>query len=183
MSSKGERYSYTAQRDSFLTVVLALLFLLLVETGLWVLLVGALVHNDGVRLALHLGMAALTVASLALLLAPVFTAHHLSATHLTLRYGMFTARLPRSAIASADPARHAVDAFQSLAPRFDAKERRVMIAFSESGEVILRLREPYPMRVGRREQTVTSVLLNVDRRDDLLAALATDVSQVAGAVN
>lgn len=181
MSKAGARFTYTAQRESYLTVVGALLFLLVVETGLWVLLAGALIHNDGVRLALHVVMAVATLLSLALLLAPAFTAHHLSATHLTLRYGLFTAQLPRSAIASAEPARVSVDAFQSLAPRYDVKQRRVVIAFSEGGEVLVRLREPYPIQMGRRERRIESILLNVDRRGDLLAALAADAAPATAA--
>jgi len=181
MPNTGERFTYTAQRDSYLTVVGALLLLLIVEAGLWVLLASALIHNDGVRLALHVVMALATVLSLVALLAPAFTAHHLSDTHLSMRYGLFATHLPRSAIASAEPARVAVDAFQSLAPRYDVKQHRLVIAFSESGEVILRLREPYPVRIGRREHLVESVLLNVDRRDDLLAALSADLRHTTAA--
>jgi hypothetical protein len=183
MRDDGERFSYTAQRDAYLTVVGALLLLLVVETGLWVLLVGALIHNGGVRLALHLLMAAATVASLVALLAPAFTAHHLSATQFTLRYGFFTARLPRAAIAQAEPARTQVDAFQSLLPRYDEKRRRLVIAFSDTGQVEMRLREPYPMRVGRRERLVESLLLNVDRRDALLAALDADAAHTGDAAS
>lgn len=179
MRDDGERFPYTAQRDVYLTVVGVLLLLLLVETGLWVLLVGALVHNGVVRLTLHLLMAAATLVSLMALLAPAFTAHHLSATHLTLRYGFFTARLPRVAIASAEPARTQVDAFQSLLPRYDEKRRRLVIAFSDTGQVEMRLREPYPMRVGRRERLVERVLLNVDHRDALLAALDEDTAALS----
>ncbi|HET9109476.1 MAG TPA: hypothetical protein VFN78_01500 [Ktedonobacterales bacterium] len=176
MRDEGERFTYTAQRESYLVMVGALIFLLVVETGLWVLLIGALVHNGAVQLALHALMAAATLLSLVWLLAPAFTAHHLSATDLTLRYGFFTARLPRAVIASAT-AQHGVSReAQPLLPRYDEKQRRLMLSFSDAGQVVLLLREPYPLRMGRRERRIESVLLNVDHRDDLLAALNTGAS-------
>ncbi len=171
MRDEGERFTYTAQRESYLVMVGALIFLLVVETGLWVLLVGALVHNGTVQLTLHVLMAVATLLCLVWLLAPAFTAHHLSATDLTLRYGFFTVRLPRAVIASATAQRGVSHEAQPLLPRYDEKQRRVMLSFSDAGQVVLLMREPYPVRMGRREQWIESVLLNVDRRDDLLAAL------------
>lgn len=104
------------------------------------------------------------------LLTPLWTKHRLNATDLQLQYGLdFRVSIPREAIIAAEPLRERV-ALPLV--RYEAEKQRIVAVFSEQGQLLLRLDQPYPFRVGFFKRVLADqILINVDQRNKLLAAL------------
>jgi ABC-type multidrug transport system ATPase subunit len=165
-------FTYTARRGAYLGTVSAFASLILLESGVLALLIGALVPNGLLRLALLGALAGLVLYLIfGVLLAPFWTRHRLTATHLELRYGRDTISLPRAAIVAAQPAHERLHILQPLRAQHEPHKQRIVAAFSEHGQVLLTLDRPYTLRVNRTEKPVDRILINLDHRDAFLAAL------------
>ena len=103
-------------------------------------------------------------------LAPLWTKHQLNATDLQLHYGLdFRVSVPREAIIEASPLRERI---ALPVARYEAEKQRIVAAFLEQGQLLLRLDRPYLFRIGFfKRALVGQILINVDQRDELLAAL------------
>lgn len=171
-AQKTATFTYTAERQSYVAIASAFVGLLLIESGMTALLVAALVHVALVRVLVHAALAVLTVAAAAMLLAPLVTRHRLTPTHLHLQYGLdVRAAVPRDAIAAAEAWHEPVAMMQPFRAQFDEAQGGLLAAFSERGQILLRLRAPVTVRVARRQVAVDTVLINADRRDELLDAV------------
>ncbi len=180
MKNASKTFTYTAQRESYICTVCALLFIMIAEVGLIAYLIAKFVPNELIKLAVIIALVALFLNVSSKMLAPLWTKHQLSATSLQLHYGLeFKVEIPRSTIIAAWQVRERV-AFP--AARFEAEKGRIFAAFSERGQVLLVLDQPYPFRVGLfgSSKSANQLLINVDQRDEFLAALdlqATSVEQ------
>jgi ABC-2 type transport system ATP-binding protein len=172
-----ERFTYTAQRTSYLTSIAVLSFILLSEGGVLAALIWFFAHNEVLRLALLVPIGGLYLTLLTFWLAPFWTTHRLSATHFSLHYGFaLRTRIPRNLIESAQPVQERLTMLEPLTVRYNAQKDRVVAAFSEHGQVLLSLEKPFPCKVGRATRLVKQILLNVDERETFLAVLASSSS-------
>jgi len=96
-----------------------------------------------------------------------WTRHRLSATHLQLHYGLdFKVSIPRAHIVSVERARERV---VMPVARYEAEKQRLNIAFSEHGQLLLRLDTPYPFQIGFGKKVFAEkILLNVNLPDELV---------------
>jgi ABC-2 type transport system ATP-binding protein len=169
MNNAAKTFTYTAQRASYISTVCALLFMMSAEVGLIVFLIARFVQNELIKFGLIIALVALFLYISSKLLAPLWTKHQLSATNLLLHYGLeFKAVIPRNTIVAAKQVRERVAL--PLA-RYEAEKERVVAVFSEQGQVLLQLDQPYPFRVGLfgSSKPASQLLVNVDRRDEFLA--------------
>ncbi len=170
MKESTQTFTYAAAPGSYLAIVSVFCFMMPLELGVIALLLQGLVSNGAVKLALFVVLALFVLFVLAKLLVPLWTKHHVDKTSVLLRYGIdFKASIPRAAIAAAQPAREKI---VIPSARYEAKSRRIVIAFSDKGQVLLRLDQAYPFRVGLFGGGLADqVLLSVDQREAFLAAL------------
>lgn len=162
-------FRYTAQSGSYISTISALLFIMVGEAGGITFLIVIFLSIAVLKWLLVSALAALYLFIMVKLLAPLMTKHRLSETHLHLHYGLdFKQSIPRERIAAVERARERV--VMPMA-RYEAEKQRLNIAFSEHGQLLLRLNEPYPLRIGLGKTVFAEkILLNVDQPDELLAA-------------
>ena len=101
----------------------------------------------------------------------MWTKHRLNEASLQLHYGLeFKAEISRNTIITARQVRERVAL--PLA-RYEAEKERIFAAFSDQGQVLLVLDQPYPFRVGLfgSSKFANQLLINVDQRDEFLADL------------
>jgi len=170
MKNVSRAFSYTALRGSYISIVSALLFIVMVEGGVIALLIARLMPNELIKLVLLCLLAALYLFISSKLLAPLWTKHRLNARSLELHYGFdFKADVPRNTIIAAQQVRERV---ALPVARYEAEKKRLVAAFSEQGQVLLRLDQPYPFRMGFFSRTLANqILINVDQREEFLAVL------------
>jgi len=177
MQETARNFTYTAQRNTYLSGIIGLGFILIVEGSIVILLIAFLVHPLLLKTALLVALAVLYFYLFINLLAPLWTKHQLTATQLTLHYGrQLHVTIPRTAIRTVEPVRELVTLLQPLSARYDAISKRISAVFSDEGQVVLRLCEPLSLKIGRTAQSTESILINVDARDEFLVALSASSS-------
>ncbi|MEO6888240.1 MAG: ATP-binding cassette domain-containing protein, partial [Ktedonobacteraceae bacterium] len=177
MKESTGTFTYAAAPGSYLAIVSVFCFMMPLELGVIALLLQGLVSNGVVKLALFVALALFVLFVLAKLFIPLWTKHHVDKTSVLLRYGIdFKASIPRAAIMSAQPAREKI---VLPSARYEAQSHRIVIAFSDRGQVLLCLDQAYPFRVGLFGGGLADqVLLSVDQRDAFLAALGSPAASV-----
>lgn len=163
-------FRYTAQNGPYISTISALMFIMLGEAGGIAFLIIKFLSIVVLKWLLVCALAALYLYIMGKLLTPLWTKHRLSETHLHLHYGLdFKQSIPRENIVAIERARERV--VMPMA-RYEAEKQRLNIAFSEHGQLLLRLSEPYPLHMSRGKKVFAEkILLNVDQPDELLAAL------------
>lgn len=170
MQNTTRTFRYTAQSGPYISTVSALLFIMVGEAAGIALLIAKFLSIGVLKWLLISALVALYLFIMGKLLAPLWTKHHLSETYLHLHYGLdFKQSIPRESIVAVERARERVVLPMA---RYEAEKQRLNIAFSEHGQLLLRLAEPYPLQMGRGKKVFAEkILLNVDQPDELLAAL------------
>ena len=178
MQNTSRTFRYTAQSGPYISTVSALMFIMVGEAGGIGFLIVKFLSIGLLKWLLVSALVALYLFIMGKLLAPLWTKHHLSETHLHLRYGLdFKQRIPRESIVAVERARERV--VMPMA-RYEAEKQRLNIAFSERGQLLLRLGEPYPLHMGRGKKVfVEKILLNVDSPDELQSALGPAIFSTA----
>ena len=178
MQDTFRTFRYTAQSGPYISTVSALMFIMVGEAGGIAFLIVRFLSIGILKWLLVSALVALYLFIMGKLLAPLWTKHRLSETHLHLHYGLdFKQSIPRESIVAVERARERV--VMPMA-RYEAEKQRLNIAFSEKGQLLLRLGEPYPLRVGRGKKVfVEKILLNVNSPDELMAALRTAIVPTA----
>lgn len=171
----GSSFAYTARREPYLSVVLPLGFLVTVEGAVVAAVAAVKIANPWVGWGLVSAVLLLDLVLYVKLFGPLLTRHRVADGRLLLRYGVdVRATVPLALI---EDGREVVEPLPvgpltALAARFEADSGRVRMLFSDRGQLLLRLREPLPMRVGLRgAKPVREILLNVDEPERLLAAI------------
>ncbi len=170
MQNTTTTFAYTTQRGPYISTVSALLFLMTGEVGGIIFLIAKFL-TIGVLKWLLIGALLVLYFFIAIkLLLPLWTRHRLSAMHLQLHYGLdFKVSIPRAHIVSIERARERV---VMPVARYEAEKQRLNIAFSEHGQLLLRLDTPYPFQIGFGKKVFAEkILLNVNLPDELLTAL------------
>jgi hypothetical protein len=170
-ASSPQTFTYAARRGPYLSTLGTFLFLCLAEWPLVVLLVIHFVPGLLWQTLVHI-ISGLSIALLfGRLLLPLWTSHRISEDMLELHYGLdFRASIPRSSLVSATPARE-MPGFIPVA-HYDAVKKRISLAFSDKGQILLHLDSPRSFRLGLRKQyIVDELLISVDQRDEFLCAL------------
>jgi hypothetical protein len=130
------------------------------------------VHTNVLKLFLLALVAALYFLLIGLWLLPLWTKHRLTETHLSLHYGLaLKVNIPRSAIIAVQPVREQLTMLEPLMARYDAKKGRIVAAAADQGQVLLHLDKPHALKVGRSTVLADTLLINVDTRNEFLAAL------------
>ncbi len=180
MQEAIKTFSYTAQRGSYLNIVGVFIFLLIVEGGAIELPIALFVSILWLKLAMLAVTIGLYLYIIMLLLFPLWTKHHLTATHFHLRYGLsLNVSIPRSAISNVQAIRKSSSRIQPISARYEAHSQRIVACFSDQGMVMLTLNQPLALRLGLQTRTTTHILLNVDQRDGLLNALTAAQTSIA----
>jgi len=171
MPKSSQTFPYTSQRSAYISIISAMLFMALIEESVIILLIAIFIHNNPIKLALFGLIATLDLLILSKTLSPLWTHHTLNETHLKLQYGIdFKANLPRTAILSAQPVQEKLGIIP--ATKYEAAKHRIIVAFSEKGQLLLTLDQSYPFRVGLfSRKNADHILINVDQREQFLAAL------------
>jgi hypothetical protein len=173
MQETIKTFRYTAQRTSYLNIISAFTFLLIVEGGITELLFELLIPVNWIKLMLLIISIVLYCFIFALFLFPLWTKHHLSTTHLHLRYGlMLNVHLPLDAISDVQTVHKSSSRIQPISAYYDVKQRHLVACFSDRGLLHLTLKQPHTLKIGRRQRTITNILFNVDQYDELLASLS-----------
>lgn len=169
--SPAQKFTYAAHKGSYLSILGTFLFLTLSESSLSVFLVLRFIPWQLLQVAI-LALAGLFLTSMfGKLLVPLWTVHRLSSTELELHYGLdFHARIPLAQLVSAQPVKEKVGSF--AVPSYNAARERISLAFSERGQVLLRLERPLAFRLRLRADCFADqLLISLDERDAFLAAL------------
>lgn len=167
---KTRTFRYTAESGPYISTISALIFIMLGEAGGIAFLIIKFLSIGVLKWLLASALAALYLFIMVKLLAPLWTKHRLSETHLHLHYGLdFKQSIPRESIVAIERARERV--VMPMA-RYEAEKQRLNIAFSDHGQLQLRLSELYPLHMNRGKKVFAEkILLNVDQPDELLASL------------
>jgi ABC-type multidrug transport system ATPase subunit len=144
--------------------------MMMVEGGVIAFLITRFVSNEIIKLALLGALVVLFLNISSKLLAPLLTKHKLGAADLQLHYGLdFKANVPRNTIIAAQRVRERI---AMPIVRDEPEKQRIVAAFSEQGQVLLHLDQPYSFRIGLLSRKFADkLLINVDQRDEFLAAL------------
>ncbi len=170
MADQGQTFTYTGRKGRFWRAALPFLSLALIETAVAALVVVLLAHGT-LRIVLLTVWGAILPGMAWFLTGPLRTHHRLTPTHLSLRFGPTRLDLPRGEIAAVRPVEVPLGLVQPLRAEVEPRKHRLVAAFSEEGQLLLTLAEPRQVAAGRRSGEVTEILINVDRREELLAAL------------
>lgn len=164
-------FTYARQKGPYLSILGTFFFLCLAEGSLLVFLVLRFVPGTLWQTLVLSAPGLFVVGMFGRLLFPLWTHHRLFATTLELRYGLdFHARLSLAEIAGAQPAQEKIGAFP--VPRYDAARKRLSLAFSDRGQVLLSLAHSRPFRLGlRRSYLVEQLLISLDQREEFLTEL------------
>ena len=167
----SKKFSYTGQRGGYVSIVSALLFMILVEGGVISLLIAIFISNVFIKMGLFSILGIFVFFMVGRMLAPLWTRHGVDAKYVRLRYGFdFKADIPRSAIIDVRAIREKVGVIPWV--RYEVGKGWVVAAFSEKGQVLLRLDRAYPLRVGFfGRRGADQILINVDKRDEFLGVL------------
>ena len=167
-------FTYTTRRGSYISTISALLFLMVGEVGLLVFLIVKFVPLALLKLGLSGALVLFFLFIVGRLLTPLWTKHRLSERELHLRFGFdFNATIQRNTILSAQAARERV---VLPAARYESEKQRVTIPFSDDGQILLKLDQPYPFRLGLTKRVFAEqILFSVDAREELLMTLNPDV--------
>jgi len=173
MNTSNQTFTYTARRAAYLSTVMALLFIMLAEGSLITYVITLFIHDGWLKLApVSLVGGFLLYLAFGVLLAPLYTKHQLTESHLLLRYGFaLNIRVPRTEIVAARPVHEQFNMLQPMKAAYDAKKQRIVAAFSDQGQVLLHLDKPHAYKVGGTSVLVETILLNVDHRDEFLVTL------------
>ncbi|HZS94286.1 MAG TPA: hypothetical protein VFA78_05780 [Chloroflexota bacterium] len=166
-----ESFSYTADRGQYITIVVVFVVIVLIEGFAIDALVVFLVHNTVVKAVVIAVVTLVHVTILAFFSAPLRTRHRVGSDRLQVRYGIDRLDIPREIIAEAIPVREPLGPFDPVRAQYQPDKERISAAFSERGEVLIRLTEPRTFRLNRSGKPVTAVLINVDDRDRFLTVL------------
>ena len=171
-SQTMSRFTYAAQKGAYLSTIGALLFLSLAEGSLVVFLVFRFIPGVSLQTLILALIGLLLALMFGKLLFPLWTHHRVSATTLELRYGLdFHASIPLSAIVSARPLQERIGPIPRL--YYDARKRYFSLAFSRTGQVLLRLESPRTFHFGLRGVCSTEqLLISVDQREAFLNLLS-----------
>src|SRR5215813_2238227 len=137
-------------RGTYITSICAFIALLLIDGGFLCLLVFLFIHISLLRLVVPGIATVMYLLLIAILLAPLWTKHRLSATHLRLHYGLsLNITIPRSTIIAAQAVRERLTMLEPMRARYDANKSRIVAAFSTKGQVLLQLDGTHSYKVGR----------------------------------
>ncbi len=163
-------FPYATQRGQYLSLWGACLFLSLSEGMLIVFLVLHFLPTALLQVLILALLGCLLAAMFGKLLCPLWTAHRLSATELELHYGLdLHARLPLSQIVSAQSIEEKPGPL--MVPRYDAATQRIMLAFSERGQVVLRLKQSVALRLRLHTRLVEQIIISLDDSAAFLSML------------
>lgn len=177
MQETTRNFTYTAHRSTYLTGIIGFGFMLIIEGGVVFILIAVLVQPLLLKVTLLIVLTALYLYLFINLLAPLWTKHRLTATHLKLHYGrQLHVTIPRTAIRAAEHVHERLTLFHPLLARYNATGKRIVAAFSDEGQVLLHLREPLSLKVGRNTHPTESILINVDAPEEFLEAFAVSSS-------
>jgi len=180
MKEHVQKFSYTAQRKSYLTTVGTLLFFMSIESSVVALLVIVLIHMLLLKFAVLLALVCLLCFMVVrLLVLPLRTQHVLTQTHFYIRYGsVFKADIMRNDLIEVQVVHERMTMFQPMTAHYEEKKQRVIASFSEQGQVLLRLNKPHAFKVNNKTHIVDTLLINVDKRDEFLQALSLSNNRV-----
>lgn len=170
MISAEQLFPYTAHRRACYSFAATFTFVLLLEAGMWAFLVVVLAPSLILKVVLLGTLVAINLfAIFGLMLAPLWTKHRLTKTHLYLHYGFDKMTIPLADLMAAQPVqeRHSY----RMRAEYQAHSHRIVAAFSEQGQVLLRLNQRHRFHVNRADVSADRFLVNVDHRDAFLAAL------------
>ena len=170
-SETAKQFSYTAKRSSYGIIVGAFIFILLVESGVIDLLITLLVHLLWLRIILLLFAVGAHLYVCLMLLLPFWTKHSLTEKHVHLHYGSaLNIRIPFTSISSLQAMNEKIQLMQSIGAQYIVAKQRLTICFSDHNILLLTLHSPLIIEVGFSKRKVTSIMLNIDRRDEFLIA-------------
>ena len=179
MKEQAQTFSYTAQRTSYLIIVGTLLFFMCIENSVVALLLIVLIHILLLKLALLFVLVCFLTFIITRLTAPLRTQHSLTQTQLSLRYGSaFRANIARSDVVDIQAVHERITLFQAIMPQYEEKKHRIVASFSEQGQVLLYLNKPHAFKVNSKSHMVDTLLINVDKREELLQALGLSNNRV-----
>lgn len=172
LSNSPHIFTYAAHRGPYLSTIGAFLFICLAEGTLVVFLVLHFIPGALLQTLILASIGLFVAFMFGTLLLPLWTRHRVSSTKLELRYGLdFHTSIPRSALFTALPAREHVGPIPR--PHYNAQKNYFSLAFSATGQVLLRLDSPRTFRFGLRGTCSTDqLLLSIDQREAFLKALA-----------
>jgi hypothetical protein len=169
-----QEFSYSAKRGDYLSIAATLIILTVAEAGA-VDLVAAFVISDpiikwpvvGVLVSLHIYV-------IFVLLKPLRRKHYIEDGILHIDYAGFKGDVPLNSIISAEPTLQQIEFKQALVAQYNAPLKRIDVAFSDQGQLILHLARLYEFRVGRKQLQTDQILLNVNNAPDFLQVLKLD---------
>ncbi|CAM2011243.1 ABC transporter ATP-binding protein [Acanthopleuribacter pedis] len=166
----NQTFSYTHDKSTYLPI--AGLFALLCVAESTVLGFLAVHFLDD---PWHLWVAVAFVLLLGLvaraLSAPLFTQHGWDGDNLAINYGPRRWLVKRDWIAAVEPVQESLSGLEPLAARYDEDEGRLTACFSESGQLLIRLKQPRSFKVGISKHAETDTLLINTEQAPLLREL------------
>lgn len=173
MEQQRQEFFYTANRQAFLSHASGWALLVVLEGSVFSTLIVIFAPGILLKLALvSLFVAGILYFILKVLCGPLWTRHRLDPERLDLRYGGTTLRILRSNIAAVEPVAGKIRQPFSPGPHYDPRAKSIVVTFSADGVVALKLIEPQAFDVDGATEPVDRIVFNVDRRNELLDALA-----------
>jgi ABC-type multidrug transport system ATPase subunit len=167
-----QTFKYTAKKGDFMSIALTFGFLVVIEGGIIGLLVALLVPDDWWKPLIFLAMAGLYVLVFGFLFGALSGKHTLTNQEIRLRYGRtFRGIIHRDNLVSATPAREKIEMPLPFGVAHDADKKEIRAAFSDQGQIWLKLKQPQEFRKGLKKLPADHVLINVDDAPAFLASL------------
>ena len=165
-------FSYTADKRNYLPMLVLFIALAVIEATMLTLLFRIFVDAPWEGMAVTAFLILFAAFPAILLPSPLFSRHRVDRDGLLLRYGFRSFRIPHEAIASLQPTRYMLHGFEPFACNWDEEEGQLKVCFSESGQLLLKLKTPLTFGLGLgRKATTDTLLFNADNWPELLAAL------------
>ncbi|GER88095.1 hypothetical protein KDW_22570 [Dictyobacter vulcani] len=179
MDELPRNFPYTARRTTYLTIVCSFGFLLLMESGGVALVANLLITNLWLRISINLVHLGLCIFIAITMLSVLSTRHRITSDGLHLNYGRtLHVQLPYATIKDVQPVRDVQAGLQPLTARYDTKKQQLVACFSDQGQLLLRLHSAQPLKIGRQEHQVSTILFNVDHPDLFLTTLTQQMQPI-----
>ena len=175
----AREFSYSKRnRSGYLQMIVAFGFICLIECGLVALIVDLLIPFLWLKLVLNFMHFSLCLFALVVVAMSLKTQHKLTSSELQLNYGMSLHQsIPLTAIQKMSIIHKTTSRINPTRHSYDATKQRLVVCSSKNGMLLLTLKEPQILKIGWRPQVVTNILLNLDRRDEFIAALRPYLSE------
>jgi|GEM_PF-2135058 len=174
MAKTRREFTYTANREQFIGLALGFILAVLFEAMVIDLVLALAIKEPLIKWPIFSLMVGIHLYIIFLILSPLRKKHYLTNDKFLLNFGFyFKWEIPVENLAAAETVNERVDLVEAmLTTPYDSKKRRLKLAFSNQGLVLLTLTKPQTFKVKKNRVMVDEILLNFDKPAEFLQAIS-----------